>query len=135
MPSAFVASAAGGRLVERRVLPAAFGELLALVEDPSVTDLFCNGPGQVWVDHGGGLERVSIRWLAERFGDLLGKEAIITGTEGQQAWLFDASLSYDWFGPPTVTLDEMLAATAAWVRQGGQSLGKPTHFESHDGKF
>ncbi|TDU80961.1 nucleoside-diphosphate-sugar epimerase [Prosthecobacter fusiformis] len=82
-----------------------------------------------------GLERVSIRWLAERFSDLLGKEAIITGSEGPNAWLFDASRSYAWFGPPTVSLEEMVAATAEWVRQGGASLGKPTHFESNDGKF
>jgi hypothetical protein len=24
---------------------------------------------------------------------------------------------------------------AAWVQQGGRSLGKPTHFEATDGRF
>jgi hypothetical protein len=29
----------------------------------------------------------------------------------------------------------MIAMTADWVRSGGGSLGKPTHFEARDGKF
>lgn len=82
-----------------------------------------------------GLERVSIRTLAEQFGQLLGRSPVIIGQEGPTAWLFDASLSYDWFGPPMVTTEEMISATAEWVRQGGASLGKPTHFETRDGKF
>jgi nucleoside-diphosphate-sugar epimerase len=82
-----------------------------------------------------GLERISIHHLADRFGELLKKTPLITGTEGPTAWLFDARQSYDWFGPPSVSLEEMLQATADWVRQGGQSLGKPTHFEARDGQF
>ena len=82
-----------------------------------------------------GLEPVSIRWLAGRFGQLLGKQPVITGSEGPSAWLFDASKSYAWFGPPTVSLEEMIEATAQWVGQGGQSLGKPTHYETRDGNF
>ena len=82
-----------------------------------------------------GLERVSIRALALRFGELLGRPPVITGAEGSTAWLFDAARSYEWFGPPTVSLDEMIEATAQWVRQGGGTLGKPTHFETRDGQF
>ena len=82
-----------------------------------------------------GLERVSIRSLAQRFGELLDRAPIITGQESNTAWLWDAARSYELFGPPTVSLDEMIAATAQWVRQGGASLGKPTHFEVRDGNF
>lgn len=82
-----------------------------------------------------GIERVSIRELAHRFGELLGIPPVITGTEAPTAWLFDASLSYDWFGPPAVSLDEMIEATARWIQSGGSSLGKPTHFETRDGQF
>lgn len=70
MPAAFVASATGGALVERRTLPAEFGELLSLVEDPTTTDVFCNGPGEVWVDHGSGLERVPLVLAEARLRDL-----------------------------------------------------------------
>lgn len=82
-----------------------------------------------------GLERVSIRRLAERFGELLGRAPIITGTEGPTAWIWDASRSYEWLGPPLVALDEMIEATAQWVRLGGATMGKPTHFEVRDGRF
>jgi nucleoside-diphosphate-sugar epimerase len=82
-----------------------------------------------------GRERVSIRDLAHRFGEAFGRSARVTGRESGTAWLFNAARSYELFGPPTVTLDEMIAAVAQWVRQGGENLGKPTHFESRDGQF
>jgi nucleoside-diphosphate-sugar epimerase len=82
-----------------------------------------------------GLEPVSIRWLAKRFGELLGIAPIITGTEASTAWKWDASRSYGWFGPPTISLDEMIEAAVQWVQLGGTTLGKPTHFETRDGQF
>ena len=82
-----------------------------------------------------GLERVSIRELALRFGELFGRPPVISDTEGTSGWLFDATKSHDWFGPPAVSVDEMVEATTRWVRQGGDTLGKPTHFEARDGQF
>jgi nucleoside-diphosphate-sugar epimerase len=82
-----------------------------------------------------GLERLSIREVAQRFGALLEREPRIVGTEGKTAWVFDASRSYEWFGPPEVSIDAMIEATAHWVQRGGATLGKPTHFEARDGKF
>jgi pilus assembly protein CpaF len=38
------------------------GPLQALLADPQVTDVLVNGPGEVWVDRGAGLERVAIRF-------------------------------------------------------------------------
>lgn len=82
-----------------------------------------------------GIERVSIRDLAVRFGAKLGREALITGNESSTAWIWDAARSYELFGPPTVSLDEMIDATAHWLKLGGQTIGKPTHFEVQDGHF
>lgn len=82
-----------------------------------------------------GLERVRIRALAERFGELLERTPVITGREAATAWIWDASRSVELFGPPSVTLDEMIEATADWARRGGATLGKPTHFEATDGQF
>lgn len=82
-----------------------------------------------------GRERVSIRELAHRFGESLGRKPILMGEEAPNAWLFDAARSFELFGPVTVSLDEMIEATAHWVRAGGSSLGKPTHFEARDGQF
>lgn len=82
-----------------------------------------------------GLERVSIRELAKQFGEIFQKPVTIIGSEAPTAWLFDASLSNDWFGPPTVSLEEMIRATADWVSAGGVTNGKPTHFQARDGQF
>ncbi len=82
-----------------------------------------------------GRERVSIRDLARHFGKLLGRAPIITGEEAPTAWLFDAARSFELLGPVSVSLDEMIEATARWVQHGGASLGKPTHFETRDGQF
>lgn len=38
------------------------GPLEALLSDPSVTDVLVNGPAEVWVDRGSGLERTSVRF-------------------------------------------------------------------------
>ena len=82
-----------------------------------------------------GLERVSIRALAADFAQRFNQPLRIVGQESERAWLFDASRSYELFGPPEVTLEAMISATADWVRAGGASLGKPTHFEVSDGAF
>ena len=82
-----------------------------------------------------GLERVSIRSLAHQLGEALGRSPRITGSESPNAWIWDASRSYQLFGPPTVSLDDMIQATAHWLRIGGATLNKPTHFEVQDGQF
>jgi hypothetical protein len=83
-----------------------------------------------------GIERVSIRWLAAAiWRPLLQREPILVGQESSTAWLWDASRSYELFGPPSVSLDEMITATAQWHMLGGSVLGKPTHFEVRDGKY
>ena len=38
-------------------------------------------------------------------------------------------------GPPSVSSDELIEMTADWIRQGGETLDKPTHFEVRDGRF
>lgn len=82
-----------------------------------------------------GRETVPVRWLAQRFGELLGREPSFSGAEQPTAWLADAGRSFDWFGPVAVSLEQMIQATANWLRAGGVSLGKPTHFQNRDGEF
>jgi nucleoside-diphosphate-sugar epimerase len=82
-----------------------------------------------------GLQPVRVRDLAIRFGKLFGVAPILAGSEANTAWLFDAGKSYQWFGPPEVDIDQMINLTYHWVRQGGESLGKPTHFEVRDGNY
>lgn len=82
-----------------------------------------------------GRERISIRDLATRFGEKLGRPALITGTENADCWLWDANRSYELFGPPAVTLESMINATVRWIQLGGESWDKPTHFETQDGTY
>ena len=82
-----------------------------------------------------GLERISIRELAARMGELLGKRPNIVGVEAPTALLSNAAKCRDLFGPPGVSLDTLCRWTARWVKSGGDTLAKPTHFETRDGKF
>ncbi|MDB5305319.1 MAG: epimerase, partial [Phycisphaerales bacterium] len=51
------------------------------------------------------------------------------------AYLNNAQLCHDLFGYPSVSARQLIAWTADWVKRGGDTLGKPTHFETRDGKF
>lgn len=82
-----------------------------------------------------GDRKLSVRALAEDFGRRLGRAAVVTGTEAPTAWLADASESVRLFGPPETPLERMLDLITDHVRAGGALLGKPTHFETRDGKF
>jgi nucleoside-diphosphate-sugar epimerase len=82
-----------------------------------------------------GVERVSIRWLAERCGERLGRTPTFTGVEGAECWLWDARACERHFGPPETTTDEAVAMVCDWIGRGGVTLGRPTHFEVRDGAF
>jgi nucleoside-diphosphate-sugar epimerase len=79
--------------------------------------------------------QISVRWLAEQFGQRLGKPPVFTGAEAPDAWLVDTSESIRLFGAPRVPLTRMIDWTADWVGRGLPSLGKDTHFDTRDGAF
>ena len=82
-----------------------------------------------------GPETVSVRWLAAEFGKRFGKTPELRGSEAPSAWLLDTRESQRLLGRPRVPLEKMIDWTADWVMRGGPSLGKPTHFETRDGKY
>jgi dTDP-4-dehydrorhamnose reductase len=82
-----------------------------------------------------GLERVSVRALATRFGELMNRQPVFVGEESDKAWVWDANRSYQLFGEPIVSLDEMMIAVSEWTLAGGPLLGKPTHFEVTSGEY
>ena len=81
-----------------------------------------------------GPEVVSVRAAAEAFGERYGRAPRFSGEPGP-ALLGDPSRCVSLLGPPEVGLARLLDWVAAWVDQGGRSLGKPTHFEATDGRF
>jgi len=82
-----------------------------------------------------GSETVSIRWLANQFGLIFGREPIFENHEMETALLSNASKCHRTFGFPKVTLDHMMRWVAHWVSIGGATLDKPTHYEVRTGTF
>jgi hypothetical protein len=82
-----------------------------------------------------GPEVVSVRAAAESFGERFGRKPRFTGEPSGPALLGNPALCVSLLGAPQVPLSRLLDWVAAWVRQGGRSLGKPTHFEATDGRF
>ena len=82
-----------------------------------------------------GPETISVKWLAEQFGHLLGKKPQFVNEPQPTALLSNASLAHQLFGYPRVTLRQMIELTAAWLQHGGKTLNKPTHFQERNGKF
>jgi nucleoside-diphosphate-sugar epimerase len=82
-----------------------------------------------------GPDVLSVRSLAEEFGKRFGKTPAITGSEAPTAWLVDTRAAQKLFGAPRVPLSKMLDWQADWIARGMPDLGKPTHFETRDGKY
>ena len=73
--------------------------------------------------------------LAHALGARLGAEPVLSGSEGRDALLSDASRMRTMLEHPLLPLETLLDWVAGWVRDGGTLLGKPTSFERRDGRF
>lgn len=82
-----------------------------------------------------GPERISVRETAEELGMLMGRAPVFRGTESADALLSNAAKAHSLFGAPRVGIPQILRWTADWVMRGRETLNKPTHYESRDGRF
>lgn len=82
-----------------------------------------------------GPETISIRWLAEAFGERFGRKPILKGVEAADAWLVNTAEAMRLFGYPEVPLRTLIDWQADWIGRRLPSLGKDTHFETRDGAF
>ncbi len=82
-----------------------------------------------------GPEIFSIREVAHTLGRLMGKEVKFSGEENGRGYLNNARKANALFGNPTVPLGRVIEWVAQWVKAGGPSLGKATHFETQNGKY
>jgi nucleoside-diphosphate-sugar epimerase len=82
-----------------------------------------------------GPEILSVRTVCEEFARLFDKPARFVGVESPDALLSNAQAAYRLLGAPTVGVRPMILWIADWLKRGGATLGKPTHFEARSGKF
>ncbi len=82
-----------------------------------------------------GPQTLYVRDLVGRIGKVLGKEPHFVSQEADTALLSNASQCCGLFGPPAMSLDEMIQAIVPWVAAGKPVLSKPTKFAVRDGKF
>jgi nucleoside-diphosphate-sugar epimerase len=93
----------------------------------------CDSPPRVM--NIAGPELVSIRWLAERFGERLGTTPVFSNEESETSFVINALQSHEFFGYPKVSLPEMIDWVAQWVEAGAETINKPTRFQEREGYF
>jgi nucleoside-diphosphate-sugar epimerase len=82
-----------------------------------------------------GPEMLSVRRVAEEFGKRWEMPVAFEGVESEDAAVTDASKAYGLFGLPKIRAEQLMMWIADWVGRGGQTLGKPTHFEERAGRY
>jgi nucleoside-diphosphate-sugar epimerase len=82
-----------------------------------------------------GPETASVRTIAEEFAAQFKTKPKFINEEQSTALLSDASKSFRLFGLPRISLKQMIEVIAEWLKTGGKTLDKPTHFQERDGKF
>jgi nucleoside-diphosphate-sugar epimerase len=82
-----------------------------------------------------GSELLRVQHLASGFGERLGKPVRFEGIESSDALLSNAHKSFELFGRPAVSVQQMVDWIAVWLKNGGPTLAKPTHFEERAGHF
>jgi nucleoside-diphosphate-sugar epimerase len=82
-----------------------------------------------------GPENLSVRRIAQEFGQKFGTQPIFDFEESTTALLSNSGKAHRLLGCPSVTVAEIIDWLADWIRNHRPMLNKPTHFQARDGKF
>jgi dTDP-4-dehydrorhamnose reductase len=82
-----------------------------------------------------GPEILSVRWIAEQFGDLFNITPLFINEEKPDALLSNAAECNRLFGYPKVSPKQMMELLSEWINQGGKTINKETHFQERTGKY
>jgi hypothetical protein len=82
-----------------------------------------------------GPEILSVRREGEALQAIMQRPACLVGEAQPDAILSNAQPAHRLFGYPLVSAGQMIEWVAAWVMSGGATSGKPTHFETRDGRY
>ena len=80
-------------------------------------------------------EALSIRGAAKELGKRLGREPVFTGEEVQSALFSNCQKMVQWMGTPSLGALELIDLVAQWVKDGGEAISAPTHFEATNGVY
>jgi nucleoside-diphosphate-sugar epimerase len=126
------------RVFTGRAVPLSMGYLNAIWQgDASAMSLqaLAHASEPPFVVNIAGPELLSVRRVAEEFGERFHKPVRFEGKELRDALLSNAKRAYELFGRPRVSIEQLMTWIADWVRRGGETLAKPTHFEERAGRF
>jgi len=82
-----------------------------------------------------GPETLSVRWIAHAFGKLFDREPMFIHEEQHTALLSNAAECARLFGYPGVPAKKIIGLLAEWLKAGGKTINKDTHFQERGGKF
>ncbi len=82
-----------------------------------------------------GPEVLSVWEVCTRLGERLGVRPKFTGQEADTALLSNAAAALAALGPLQVSAEQLIEWVASWLRSGGRTLDKPTHFQNRQGRF
>jgi nucleoside-diphosphate-sugar epimerase len=82
-----------------------------------------------------GPEVLSVEDLGRKFAERFEKTPKFVGEAAGDAWLVAPSANRLLSVVPRVSVDRLIDWTADWIRRGGPTHEKPTHFEIRDGQF
>jgi nucleoside-diphosphate-sugar epimerase len=82
-----------------------------------------------------GPEILNVREACTKLAEKMKVPVSFCGDESSSALLNNAAKAFQFFGQPRVNAEQLIDQVAEWIGRGGKTLGKPTHFESRDGKF
>jgi nucleoside-diphosphate-sugar epimerase len=82
-----------------------------------------------------GPETLSVRWIAQEFGKWFGKKPSFLNQEESTALISNAAETCQLFGYPKVSPKRMIELLAGWLKQGGNTINKETHFQEREGKY
>lgn len=90
-------------------------------------------PARIFNVAGSGV--LSVKKLAEKFGERMKRQVVFSGDPGPDALLINGDAARDVLGQPRVVTDQLVEWTADWVMNAREYNRKPTRFEVRDGKF
>jgi nucleoside-diphosphate-sugar epimerase len=82
-----------------------------------------------------GPEELRVRATAEALAERLDRPVRFTGGEAPDALLSNGARGWSLLGRPRVDAARLIDWTAHWLARGGVTSGKPTHFESREGRY